>query len=712
MKTSKGKGKSNFSLSELALNDYESVFVIDAIDDSYVEYSASDSDTQLVVHGYGENFFLDVAENLRSQVWEEDRGYFIRSFNKAAIMQSLRSGRNYVVQFRLDIAGNPLHYEIRMIRSSDHSIILGIRNAEKQIQQELASEAERAAYMDIAESIAGLFDIIYHVDLTSGAFAAFQVGKNGSKPGVKHSGEDFFTQMAADAPNMLHPEDNARVLQALSRESLLASLEKSPTFTLSYRQLVNGETQHSDLLAFLQSDREHLVVCVRNVDAQKKQQTAEQTYSQIAGALASRYEVIYYIDVVTNAYTQYCSSEEFAQLGTPSEGSDFFAVAAADIRRYLNPDDVDRILNEMQKTTLLRNLNLIGTVMITYRQMLGGREQYVSALIVHPKNDARHIVMAIMNIDAQIRREMSMLTENQTFGEISKALAQRYEAIYHVNIETNEYTEYSASEKYARLRVGTKGTDFFGDCQRNMKGKIYPEDYPMMANEVKKQNLLDHLRDDGKYFLNYRLMLDGKPQYVTLFAVRPREDSSHVIVAVANMDAVQHVETDIEAAVGSAMKRANRDELTGVKNKRAYAQAEMELNEQIGEKTNPPFAVVVCDINGLKSVNDTQGQNAGDDYIKSACHIICDTFKHSPVFRVGGDEFTVLLKGSDYDHRKQLMQSLSIISLEHIQSGKVTMASGISDFNAMQDTNVQDVFERADSAMYENKKRFKSAFRR
>ena len=712
MKQSREQADNSLRFSDLTLNEYESVFVIDATDDSYVEYSATDSDSQLVVHGYGDNFFLDIAENLRSQVWEEDKGYFVRTFNKTTIMESLRSGKAYSIRFRLDIGGKPLHYLIKSVRSSDHSIILGIMNMEAQIQRELASEAERAAYLQIAESIAGLFDIIYHVDLLTGEYTVYHAGKNGGRPGVHQSGGAFFTKLREDASRNLHPEDFANVILALERDTLLANLEKNPILTLTYRQIENGETHYANLIAFRQNDGNHLVIGVRNATAQKKARTATETYNHITAALASRYEVIYYIDAINNAYTACCTSETYAKLDTTAEGKDFFEEIEQDFCRYLHPDDVDRILSEIRKTTLLRNLSLSGSVMLTYRMMLDGQEQYVSALIMQPKNDTHHIVMAVMNVDAQIRREMSMLTENQTFGEISKALAQRYEVIYHVNIDNDEYTEYSASEKYARLQVSSKGEDFFGDTQRNMKRDVFPEDYPMMAQAMRKENLLDHLRENGKYFLNYRLILDGKPQYVTLFAVRPKQDTSHIIVAVANGDAVKQIEVDYEDAVSSAMKQSIRDELTGVKNNRAYVQAESELDALIAEKKNPDFAVVVCDINALKQVNETLGRSAGDEYIKTACHIICDTFKHSPVFRVGGDEFAVLLKGNDYEHRKQLMQQLTIISLQHSQSGKVSLASGFAEFNRRQDARVKDVFERADAALYESKKRFKSAFRR
>ena len=60
------------------------------------------------------------------------------------------------------------------------------------------------------------------------------------------------------------------------------------------------------------------------------------------------------------------------------------------------------------------------------------------------------------------------------------------------------------------------------------------------------------------------------------------------------------------------------------------------------------FALVILDVNDLKKVNDIQGHKAGDQYIRNACKLICGNFKRSPVFRIGGDEYAVVVDGDDY----------------------------------------------------------------
>jgi len=297
-----------------------------------------------------------------------------------------------------------------------------------------------------------------------------------------------------------------------------------------------------------------------------------------------------------------------------------------------------------------------------------------------------------------------MARENEAVGEIVMTMAQMYEVIYYVNIVTDEYREYSHSDKYTKLTISTTGTDFFGDTQHNMRSLICTEDHQMMEEAMKKENLLKSMEETGSITLNYRLMLDGKPTYVTLFALKPKEDSEHIIIAVANVDSAKRREMAYKQALGSAMDMANRDALTGVKNKHAYVQSEMEIDQLIAEDKCYDFAVLVADVNGLKQVNDTLGHHAGDEYIKAACKVICTTFKHSPVFRIGGDEFAVIMKGSDFEEREMLIEQLYEKMKANGSAGLVTAAAGKSEYVKGKDLRMQDVFERADNAMYEQKK--------
>ena len=154
--------------------------------------------------------------------------------------------------------------------------------------------------------------------------------------------------------------------------------------------------------------------------------------------------------------------------------------------------------------------------------------------------------------------------------------------------------------------------------------------------------------------------------------------------------------------------KAGTDPLTGVKSKLAYAEAEQDFNARIEEGTADAFAVVVCDVNGLKHVNDTFGHKAGDEYIRSAGRLVCEIFAHSPVFRIGGDEFTAILTGQDYLSRMSLMEELHDRCVENIGRGLVVVSGGVSDYIPGTDANFHAVFERADALMYREKQLLKS----
>ena len=163
-----------------------------------------------------------------------------------------------------------------------------------------------------------------------------------------------------------------------------------------------------------------------------------------------------------------------------------------------------------------------------------------------------------------------------------------------------------------------------------------------------------------------------------------------------------------EVALGNARHAAYTDSLTRVKNKHAFCEWEQRLDGEIAGKNAEPFAAVFCDLNGLKHVNDTYGHTAGDVYLCRACRVICKTFAHSPVFRVGGDEFAVILRGDDFLRREELMAQLDAVSVGNIgKEQEPVIAAGMEDFDAARDTALRNVFERADAKMYVRKQELK-----
>lgn len=167
-------------------------------------------------------------------------------------------------------------------------------------------------------------------------------------------------------------------------------------------------------------------------------------------------------------------------------------------------------------------------------------------------------------------------------------------------------------------------------------------------------------------------------------------------------------EQEQEQELGSARYLAYTDPLTGVKSKHAYLEAVDKIEKEILDGSRKDFGVIVCDLNGLKTINDTLGHEAGDSYIKAGCELICREFCHSPVFRIGGDEFVVLLEGSDYIIRHDLLAEIDNSVEANLEKGEVVVSTGMDVYVPGEDSCYSAVFERADKKMYERKRFLKS----
>ena len=163
-------------------------------------------------------------------------------------------------------------------------------------------------------------------------------------------------------------------------------------------------------------------------------------------------------------------------------------------------------------------------------------------------------------------------------------------------------------------------------------------------------------------------------------------------------------------------KRAYVDALTSVRNKGAYTSYIEEMGARLsddgGQETS--FAIGVFDCDNLKQINDRYGHEKGDIYLKTASRLICRVFQHSPVFRIGGDEFSVILRNDDYQNREALVQRFNEGMAEISASAKheweqVHVAMGIAVYDPQKDRSINDVIRRADEIMYENKRGRKAA---
>lgn len=159
-------------------------------------------------------------------------------------------------------------------------------------------------------------------------------------------------------------------------------------------------------------------------------------------------------------------------------------------------------------------------------------------------------------------------------------------------------------------------------------------------------------------------------------------------------------------------KQVYVDALTHVRNKGGFDKYVEGLKKKIESDEKLSVAIVMFDCNNLKTINDKYGHEKGDVYLKTATRLICRIFQHSPVFRIGGDEFVVVLIGEDFDNRETLAERFEnarrdVCAVAENPWEQIHIAMGIAVFDPKADKTIDDTLKRADKLMYQNKSEVK-----
>ena len=139
------------------------------------------------------------------------------------------------------------------------------------------------------------------------------------------------------------------------------------------------------------------------------------------------------------------------------------------------------------------------------------------------------IVLAVMD-DSSTHSSMS-------FAQIANALSADYFDLFYVDMETEDFVRYSSEKHYGNLNVEMHGTKFFETSRRDAMKLLYPADREEFVHAFTKENVLHALEAQGSFTVTYRLLMDGKPVFVNMKAVRMEsDDDRHIVIGVNNIN--------------------------------------------------------------------------------------------------------------------------------------------------------------------------------
>ena len=158
-------------------------------------------------------------------------------------------------------------------------------------------------------------------------------------------------------------------------------------------------------------------------------------------------------------------------------------------------------------------------------------------------------------------------------------------------------------------------------------------------------------------------------------------------------------------------REAMLDQLTGLLNRTALTQRLAELEQGAARNPNPtPVGLLLCDLDHFKSINDRHGHSTGDSVLRDVGYALRNSLRaFDPVYRIGGEEFAVLLVGADQDSSAEVAERLRAAALRCSREGMpVTLSVGVAAVPALghePDHDFAALFEDADAALYVAKER-------
>lgn len=147
-------------------------------------------------------------------------------------------------------------------------------------------------------------------------------------------------------------------------------------------------------------------------------------------------------------------------------------------------------------------------------------------------------------------------------------------------------------------------------------------------------------------------------------------------------------------------KLATIDDLTQIYNRRKlYELADYEIERSL--RYNQPLSVIMIDIDHFKKINDTHGHDIGDQTLLSLSKIISNIIRKTDVFgRIGGEEFVLILPGTDIKSAKEFAERIRLCIENEKFSGvnHITISLGVTQ--CIEEDKLRPLFKRADTALY------------
>ena len=256
------------------------------------------------------------------------------------------------------------------------------------------------------------------------------------------------------------------------------------------------------------------------------------TYANIAKALAADYFHLFYVNLKTEEFIEYSTGLGEDIMTSEKHGENFFEQIRNMAAKVLLQDDKKIFLETFYKENILSEIDEHGRFAMTYQIMRKSGLVYVNMKVMRMKHDSDYIIIALSNVDSQIKQQKMLKKAKQDEIIYSRlmALSGDFICMYIVDPKTESYTEYNASKDYESLGISKQGNDFFATSHKNAKITLFKDDVPLFIEKFTLKNIIAEIEQKNSFSLHYRLMLNGELKNASLRAALVKENGEDKLI--------------------------------------------------------------------------------------------------------------------------------------------------------------------------------------
>ncbi|MDY3249007.1 MAG: ATP-binding protein [Candidatus Choladocola sp.] len=553
------------------------LFYIDLEENSFQEIISLDS----INHVYGEKGDARIALKrlIDSLVAEESRPA-MRLFMDFDTIDDRLGDKPMIIQEYVALAGGWVRCSMIPVEKNENGrncrIICGFR--------QITAEKEALESQDnLIQALSVPYENIYAVNMDSGEAVCYRMGQAISdRYGRKFAVGDYGKNICSYIENDVLEEDRYLFDVMRSVDDVKKLLSDRKTWYFNYRVSRNGQIQYFQCqLVRPRLERNEFVAGFKNVDAEKKQELAQQHKIEealavvermnatlreemaVSQALSQEYHSLFKIDAETGKLTLYRTDgvgmdskhlEALLQLG------DYNSVISKYIDAYVWHEDRERIRASAGLEVLIACVPDVGLYKQGYRRVMDGIITYYEMNVVKNVDPDGTVtfILGMRDVDEEMRRQLKQTREMETQREIIEGLGSEYYSVLLVDPDTDTVKTYRASDV-----EGQAIADYFSRHNHCWSKGICSYAQEMITEASRAEFLeklsLEHIREDGKDY-SFTYEKEGKDGIVYLQArvafVQEREGGMAVVIGTRNVDDLIKKERQQEMALKAAFDAA------------------------------------------------------------------------------------------------------------------------------------------------------------